>query len=166
MSFPPELRRYRLTVIAVSLLVGGAGVVALIVATLPATSTGSVIALGLYAIVVLPLATFGLFFVPRWYRRAGQVVATTSPIAGVAVLTLESSSDSDSLYATVSIPKTSTRPLKEVALLHPKWDVQSLLGSSQSVQLYVDPDGSRLVAIATDHGMLWCMPTGQILKLA
>ncbi len=164
MSFPLELRRYRLAVITTSLLVGGAGGFALFAAMSLESGTDSLV-LVLFAIVILPLAGFGLFFVPRWYHRAGHIVSSTSPIAAVATLTLETDSDSTSLYAAVSLPHSPTKLLKRVAVLSPKWDVRSLLGSSLSVQLYVDPASSRLVAISTENGLLWCMPTGQVIQV-
>jgi len=163
-SFPPELRRYRLLVITSSLLLGGAGGFALIAALSPPSGSDSRIPLALFAIAALPVAAFGLFFVPRWYHRAAYVVSTSSPLAATATLSLESGSDSTSLYAAVSLPQPSSGHLERIALLIPRWNVRSVLGSSLPVRLYVDPSGSRLVAISTEHGMLWCMPTGQVVQ--
>ena len=110
------------------------------------------------------MAAFGLFFVPRWYHRAAFVVSTTSPLAATATLTLDNGSDSTSLYAAVSGPQSSSIHLERIALLIPRWNVRSVLGSSLPVRLHIDPSNSRLVAISTEHGMLWCMPTGQVVR--
>jgi len=162
-SFPPELRRYRLLVITSSLLLAGAGGLALVAALSPSRGTDSRIPLVIFAIAALPVAAFGLFFVPRWYHRAAYVVATTSPLAATATLSLEAGSDSTSLYAAVSLPHISFGRMERIALLIPRWNVRSVLGSSLPVRLHVDPSNSRLVAISTEHGMLWCMPTGEIV---
>jgi hypothetical protein len=162
-SFPPELRRYRLLVITSSLLLAGAGGFALIAALLPEHTETSPIPLFLFAIAALPMAAFGLFFVPRWYHRAAHVVSTTSPLAATATLTLETS-DPNSLYADVSVPQSSPIQLERIALLIPRWNVRSVLGSSLPVGLHIDPSNSRLMAISTEHGMLWCMPTGQVIR--
>ncbi len=110
------------------------------------------------------MAAFGLFFVPRWYHRAAYVVSTTSPLAATATLSLESGSDSTSLYAAVSLPQSSSGHLEGITLLIPRWNVRSVLDSPLPVRLYVDPSSSRLVAISTERGMLWCMPTGQVVQ--
>jgi len=162
-SLPPELRRHCLLAIAMSLLVGGAGVGALFVAISPELSSGSPVPFVLFAIVIIPLAAYWLFCVPRWYRRAAHVVGSTSPMAAVATFTLDTI-DSTSLYAAVSLPQSSVTPPKPVTLLCPRWNVRSVLGSALSVQLYVDPASRRLVAISTEHGMLWCIPPGQVVQ--
>jgi hypothetical protein len=92
------------------------------------------------------------------------VVSTTSPLAATATLTLDNGSDSTSLYAAVSGPQSSSIHLERIALLIPRWNVRSVLGSPLPVRLHVDPSNSRLVAISTEHGMLWCMPTGQVVQ--
>jgi hypothetical protein len=164
MSFPIELRRYLLTAITASLLIGGAGGFALFAATALTSGTDSLV-LVLVAIVFLSFAGFGLFFIPRWYHRAGHIVSSTTPIAAVATFTLETDSDSTSLSAAVSVPHSPTKLRKQIAVLSPKWDRRALLGSSRSVQLFIDPSSSRLVAISTEKGMLWCMPMGQVIPL-
>jgi sterol desaturase/sphingolipid hydroxylase (fatty acid hydroxylase superfamily) len=75
-SFPPELRRYRLLVITSSVLLAGAAGVALFVAFSPRPVTQSPLPFVLFAIVAVPVALFGVFFVPRWYHRAGYIVAS------------------------------------------------------------------------------------------
>jgi hypothetical protein len=162
-SFPPELRRYRLLVVASSFLLAGAGSFALVAASSAPPGTASRIPLVIFAITALPVAAFGLFFVPRWYHRAAYVVSTTSPLAATATLSLEAGSDSTSLCAAVSLPQSSSGRLERIALLIPRWNVRSVLGLSLPVRLHVDPSNSRLVAISTEHGMLWCMPTGQVV---
>jgi hypothetical protein len=164
MSFPAELRRYLLLVITSSVILAGAAGIALFIAFLAGPATQSPIPFLLFAIVALPVALFGIFFVPRWYHRAGYIVASTSPVAAVATLTLEADSDSTSLYAAVFLPQPSATPVEHIAILIPRWNVRSVLGSSLAVHLYVDPASSRLVAISTEHGLLWCMPTGQVVR--
>ena len=164
MSFPPELRRYRRLVITSSLLLAGAGGFALVAALSPGHTETSPIPLFLFAIFTLPMAAFGLIFVPRWYHRAAFVVSTTSPLAATAILTLDNGSDSTSLYAAVSGPQSSSIHLERIALLIPRWNVRSVVGSPLPVRLHVDPSNSRLVAISTEHGILWCMPTGQVVR--
>jgi hypothetical protein len=162
--FPPELRRYRLIVVGASLFLAGAGAIALIAALSPDTTRRSAIVLALFAIAALAVSGFGLLFVPRWYRRAAYVVSTAAPFPGVATLTLDSDSDSTSLYADVSTSEPSIRPLHRVALLIPRWDVRPFVGSSLEVGLHVDPGSSRLMAISSKPGVLWCMPTGQVMR--
>lgn len=162
--FPPELSGYRFLVVGSSLLLAGAGSVALFVAFSGDSTGGSPIPFVLFALIAFAVSGFGLFFVPRWYRRAANVVATTTPWPGLATLTLETDSDSTSLYATVSTLETSARPLGHIAVLMPRWDVRPLLGASLSVDLHIEPSSSHLVAISTDRGLLWCMPTGWIAR--
>jgi len=162
-SFPPELGRYRLMVVGSSLLLAGMGGGALFVALSPDAGGRSPIPFVLFAVVAFAVSAFGIFFVPRWYRRAALVVSTAPRVPGIVSLTLEADSESTSLYATVSTPDPSFRLLERIALLIPRWDIRPLLGSSLSVGLHVDPSSSRLMAISTERGVLWCMPTGTVV---
>jgi len=163
-SFPPELRGYRIVVVGSSLFLAGVGAVALFVALSPNTTGGPVIFLVLFAIAAFAVSVFGLVFVPRWYRRAACVVSTAVPLPGAVTLLLESDSESTSLYATITRPEASAEVLTRVSVLIPRWDVRPFLGTSLSVDLHVDPSTSRLMAITSKHGILWCMPTGQIVR--
>jgi hypothetical protein len=163
-TFPPELKRYRLLVVGSSLFLAGVGGVSLFLALSPGSSERSPIPFVLFAIVAFAVSAFGLFFVPRWYRRAAHIVSTTPPLPGFAILTLEADSESTALYAMVSTPDPAARPLERIALLIPRWKVQPLLGASLSVGLHIDPSSSRLMAISTEHGVLWCMPTGTVVR--
>ncbi|SBO42094.1 hypothetical protein [Cyanobium sp. NIES-981] len=163
MTFPAELRRYRLTVLVASLLLAAVGVAALAVALAPSTNAGNPIPYLLFAAATLPVALFGLIGVPRWYRRAGRIVAGTPPRPALASLRLEEGSDSTALYAEVRIGESAAQALDAVALLIPAWDVGPLLGGPMPVGLYVDPERCRLVAIAVPQGMLWCLPPGRII---
>jgi hypothetical protein len=163
-SFPPELRRYLTIVVGLSLFLACAGAVALFVAVSPNTTGGPVSVLMLFAVAAFSLSVFGLVYVPRWYRRAACVVNTAVPLPGAATLLLESESESTSLYATISRPEASAEVLDRVAVLFPRWDIRPFLGTSISVDLHVDPSTSRLMAITSKHGVLWCIPTGQVLR--
>lgn len=162
--FPPELSRYRFLVVGSSLLLAGAGGVALFIAFSADPAGRSPIPFVLFALIAFAVSGFGLFFVPRWYRRAANVVATNAPLPGLATLTLESGTDSTSLYATVSTLEPSARPLERIGLLIPRWDVRPLLGVSLTVDLHIEPSSSRLMAISTDRGVLWCMPAGRVVR--
>ena len=164
MTFPAELRRYRITVVLASLLLAAAGVVALGLVLTASSGTGSPIPFLLFAVVTLPIAAFGLVGVPRWYRRAGRIVSSTAPHPALATLSLDEGSDSTALYAEVRWSQGSAEPLHPVALVIPAWDVRPLLGLQLPVGGYVDPERSRLVALSTPQGMLWCVPPGRIVS--
>lgn len=163
-SFPPELRRYRLVVLAASLGLASAGTAAGVIAASPTTTREAAWVLAVFAITALVVAGFGIVCVPRWYRRAGYVVTAIPPVQSVATLLLESDSDSTSLYATVARPEDTIECMDRVALLIPQWDIHPLLGLCLPVALHVDPSTSRLMAITTQGGVLWCMPRGQRVR--
>jgi hypothetical protein len=73
------------------------------------------------------------------------------PVPGSATLRLESDSDSTSLYARVGAG--------ELALIVPRWGVNALLGGPVAVDLYVNPRTSGIVALRTDRGLLWTIPS-------
>jgi len=162
--FPPELRRYRLVVVASSLFLAGAGGIALHAAFSPDPVGSSPIPFVLFAAVAFSVSGFALFFVPRWYRRAVHLVSTTAPLPGRATLTLEEDSESTSLFATVSTPEAPDGPMDRIALLMPRWAFRPFLGRPLVVGLHVDPSSSRLMAISTEHGLLWCMPMGCVVR--
>jgi len=163
-SFPPELQRYRFMVVGSSLLLAGAGLAALVLAFSPGSENRSLIPFVAFAIVAFAVSGFGLFFAPRWYRRAADVVSGIPPVSGMATFTVEEDSDSTSLYAAVSAGDLSAPSRVRVALLFPRWDVRPLCGAPQSVRLHIDPFNSRLMAVTTTRGTLWCMPTGHVLR--
>jgi hypothetical protein len=161
---PPELRRYRLIVVASSLLLAAAGSIALLVILAPDPAPRPAIPLVLFAVVALAVTAYGLFFVPRWYHRAAYVISTSAPLSSVATLTLETDTESTSLYAAVSTAEASAQPLDRIALLMPRWDVRRFLDAPLAVDLYIDLSSSRLVAISSKHGVLWCMPSGHVVR--
>lgn len=152
--FPPELKRYRLIVFSASLLLGGAGVAVLLY---PPEGSPTLPRL-LFAALALAMSGFGFFAVLRWYQRAAYVVATVLPRPCSASLHIDEDSDSTSLYVSLLLSEYEA-PVR-VEVIMPRWDVHDFLNTVYAVNLYIDPSNTRLMAIDTPHGRLWCMPIG------
>jgi hypothetical protein len=154
----PDLRRHLYASFAVSAALGAAGVAALVAFAADAPAVREIPAWVLvgFGVVALGVAYLGTVVSPRWYRHASRVVSSVQPVAGTAVLRLDSSSDSTWLYARLEPPSgSSVFASHEIALLFPRWDVGELLRSPISVSLYIDPATSRVAAIQTARGLLW-----------
>lgn len=153
LSFPPELKRYRYIVISASLLLGGAGAAVLF---FPPEASPTLPRL-LFAMTALMMSGIGCWVMWYWYPRAVYVVATTTPRPFFASLHLNEEKFTI-LYASVLL--SEYEPPVRVAVIMPRWNVRVFLNRIDTVKLYIDPSSSRLMAIATPHGMLWCIPLG------
>lgn len=152
--FPSELKRYRRLVISASLLLGVAGAAVLF---FPPEGSPTLPRL-LFATMALVMSGFGFFVILRWYQRAAYVVATVMPRNFSASLHIAKNSNYPTLYASVLL--SEYEPPVRVAVIMPHWNVREFLNTIYTVNLYVDPSNSRLMAIDTPYGRLWCMPIG------
>lgn len=156
MLYPPELLRHQVVAVGASLLLSFLGIAVLVygLSSQDASSTGF-IAFGVVALLVgLSLAWLS----SSWYRRAVRLVSAGQQTDATITLVVKSDSDSTTLYAQVSaVGKIADHSLG-VAVLAPRWEYQSWLDRSQSARLFIEPSSSRLMAISTQRGMLWCIP--------
>jgi hypothetical protein len=154
----PELRRHLFVSFVASALLGVAGACALMAFAMNAGAVRDVpawvlVGFGLFALAVTYLGTVAG---PRWYRNSSLVVSSVQPVEGTAVLRMDPSLDSTSLYARLEPPAGSSAfPSHEIAVLFPRWDVAELLQSPVPASIYIDPATSRAAAIKTSRGLLW-----------
>jgi hypothetical protein len=151
--YPPELLRHQIIAISSSLLMSFVGLVALVYGLRSHDSSSKIfIAFAVITLLVgLPMAWLSFF----WYRRAARLVSGGQEVSGSIRLIAKSDFDSTTLYAEVI---TSTSKSLRVAVLAPRWAYKEWLGNSQSAGLFVEPASSKIMAISTSQGMLWCIP--------
>jgi hypothetical protein len=151
--YPPELIRHQTIAISTSLLMSLVGFVALGYGLRSHDSSSKIfVAFAAITLLVgLPMAWLSFF----WYRRAARLVSGGQEISVSVRLIAKSDFDSTTLYAEVV---TSTSKSLRVAVLAPRWAYKEWLGSSQTAGLFVEPASSKIMAISTSQGMLWCIP--------
>lgn len=163
MLFPAELRRYGYLVVGSSLLLFAASLAAITVAFIENAQGRSSLPYAAFAAVAIPIAALGLILAPRWYRRAAYVISNFPALQAEVRFTQTKDSDSSTFYATVLVIERAIIPALSVAIVRPVWEVQQLTGLTQSVQLHVDRSTSRLMAISTPHGVVWCLPNNHAI---
>jgi hypothetical protein len=146
----PDLRRHVAGTFVSSALLGLVGVAVVAAAAMGRAPVPLWAAL-VFGAVSLAVGWLGVVVAPRHYRESSRTVASVQPVPGSATLRLESDSDSTSLYARVGAG--------ELALIVPRWGVNALLGGPVAVDLYVNPRTSGIVALRTDRGLLWTIPS-------
>jgi hypothetical protein len=155
----PDLRRHTLVAFVASAALGAAGAATLagFAADAPGFRAIPVWAAIGFCAVAFGVAYLGTVATPRGYREWSRIVSAGQPIAGTAIFSRESSSDSTSLSARVEPVRGFGSP-GEVALLWPRWDITPLLGSPFAVSLYIHPAKLTVVAIKTAQGLVWSIP--------
>jgi hypothetical protein len=161
-----DVRKHVVLATVASVFLAGTGVFAVYEALSQPMRRSSLVAFLVFATAALVTSWLGVITVPRWYRRATRLTLTGPSVPGTVILTLEADADSTSLYGAVSGAASGSEGSDRVALLMPSWDFKPLLGVALSAELYVDPSNSRLMAIATHDGYLWCVPPGTILSFS
>jgi hypothetical protein len=157
MPYPPELLRHQIVAIGASLLLSVVGMGSLVYGLRSDDSASTAfVAFGAVSLLVGPPMAW---LSGSWYRRAARLVAAGQPVAAAIALFTKSDFDSATLFAEVRlVGNVAGKPLR-VAVLAPRWDYRSWLGSSSlNAGLFIEPSSSRLMAISTQRGMLWCIP--------
>jgi len=154
MAYPAELLRHQVIAVAASGLLAllGAGV------ALGAWWAGAALGFAGAGAAAFAIGLWMACLTLAWYRRAWQVVNAVPAWPATATLVAERGMDSTTLYVAVDDPRGGGRQPHRVALLVPPWDCAALLAAPAEVHLFIDPQNARLVAVATDRGMLWCLP--------
>ena len=156
----PDLQRYhRLAVVGGAVVAAlGAIMVAGGVVEMPVVSEVPALVLIVFGAAFLVFGYLGLVLAPRWYRDASRIVATGRPVTARVTLKREQDSESTWLRARVHTGAASAAARGEISLLVPRWDVAALLDSPIQVELHVDTVRNRVVALATERGLLWSIP--------
>lgn len=156
----PDLRRHNALVFVSSLVVGALGAFMIFAgaADLAAVREVPNWILIVFGAAFLILTFVGIVLFPRWYRAATRIVASGRSTAATVKLKKELDPEFTSLTARVQSGGSTKAARGEIPLLNPRWDIEPLLDSPLRVELYVDTDRSRVMAIATDRGLLWSIP--------
>lgn len=160
MAYPTELLRHQIIAVATSAVLSIAGIAALIYGLRSGGDYASgLVAYGIVSLLV-GLAMAHLTF--SWYRRAARLVAAGTSITAHATLIRDESMESTSLYVGISLSGSNTQLPVRVAVLTPAWDYTNMLQGSHTVALFIEPRSSKLMAVSTIHGTLWCIPHNQV----
>jgi hypothetical protein len=156
MPYPPELLRHQVVAVGASLLLSFAGVASLVHGFRSGEDSSAIfVAFGTAA---LPIGALLGWLSTSWYRRAAKLVSSGQQVAAIITLVAEADLESTTLYAEVGpVGKIADRSLR-VAVLTPHWEYRSFLGTPLGAGLFVEPSSSRLMAISTQLGVLWCIP--------
>ncbi len=156
MPYPPELLRHQIVAVGASLLLSVVGIGSLVGGLRSDDSASTAfIAFGAVSLLVGPSLAW---LSGSWYRRAARLVAAGRQVAAVITLFTKADSESTTLYVEVRLAENASGTPLRVAVLAPRWDYRSGLGSSLNAGLFIEPSSARLMAISTQQGMLWCIP--------